>query len=85
MNFIENARQKALAPDAVSDPSAEVWAARAFSVIAVAGGMEGMPADIADSLAETIAKAPTDVVVSGTLAVLKARGIAASILPDNPF
>lgn len=72
MSFIEDAARKAAAPDNQVDESSAAWAARAFSVIAIAGSLIKDEA-IQDSLAITLAKAPTEVLVSGTMALMSAE------------
>lgn len=75
-NFIETARDKAMAPGASEDPSVEAWAARAFSMIAVLGGLDCINEDAGESLAICLSKAPLSVVASGTVQVVMAQAKA---------
>lgn len=83
-DFIVTAAAKATAQGVTVDPSPEAWAARAFSVIAVLGGMDEVGTEIGEILAECLAKAPNQTVADGTQMVIMARLMADSgVLPGE--
>lgn len=72
-DFLDNVQAKADAEKQV-DPSALAWAARAMSVITVMGHRadELTKEQMVEHLESLLAKAPTEVVVNGTLMLVGA-------------
>lgn len=73
-NFVSDVAALAGTGEYPVDRSVEEWAARAFSCLIIAGGLSETSQEVKDSLAIVLAKAPTRVLLDGTIHTMAAHG-----------